>query len=101
MSGTKAAENSTINVRVQPRSSRGRVVGFRDGTLRASVTAPAQDGRANAALLELLADTLGLAKSRLNIVRGHTSRDKIVAVEGLTDGDIQRLLEPLGQTPNS
>ncbi len=64
-----------------------------------SVTAPPQDGRANAALLELLADTLGVAKTSLSIVRGSTSRDKVVAVEGLDVGDIQSILEPKSHSP--
>ena len=89
--GNDAVKSCTINVRVQPRASRNRVNGYRDGVLRVSVTAPPQDGRANAALLELLADVLGIAKSRLSIVRGHSSRDKVVAVDGLSAADIERL----------
>ena len=81
-----------ISVRVQPRASRNRILEFRDGTLRVSVTAPPHDGKANAALLQLLADTLAVAKLRLRIVRGHSSRDKLVAVDGLEAGEvIQRL----------
>ena len=78
-------EGCAIRVRVQPRASRDRVMGFRDGTLRVSVTAPPHDGRANVALLELLARRLGVARSRLRIVRGHAARDKVVAVEGMSE----------------
>ena len=92
--GNDAANSCTINVRVQPRASRNSVTGYRGGTVRVSVTAPPHGGRANAALLELLADALGVARSRLNIIRGHSGRDKIVVVEGLADEDINRLLEP-------
>ena len=94
-----ATTSCIIHVRVQPRASQSRVTGFRDGALRVSVTAPPQDGRANAALLGLLADTLGIAKTSLSIVRGLTSRDKVVAVEGLAAGDIQRILEPRSHSP--
>ena len=80
----------TISVSVQPRASRNRVAGYRDGTLRLSVTAPPQDGRANGAVLELLADALGVAKARLSIVRGHAGRDKVIAVEGLTGEEVRR-----------
>ena len=79
-------------MRVQPRASRDRVLGMREGALRVSVTAPPHDGKANAALLELLAETLGVAKSRLRIVRGHSSRDKVVAVDGLDAGEVRRML---------
>ena len=83
---------------MRARASRNRVAGFRDGTLRVSIAAPPLDGRANAALVELLADTLGVAKSRVSIVRGLASRDKVVAVEGLAAEEIQRLLDPQGQS---
>ena len=86
------SEGCTLNVRVRPRASRNRVGEYRDGALRVSVTAPPQDGRANAAVLELLADTLSVAKSRLHIVRGHLSRDKVVAVDGLAAEEAQRRL---------
>ena len=77
-----------ISVRVQPRASRDRLGEFRDGALRISVTAPPHDGRANAAVLELLADALSIARSRLRIVRGHASRDKVVEVNGLTGEEV-------------
>ena len=89
-----AGVSCSITVRVQPRASRNRVTGYRDGKMRVSVTAPPHGGRANAALLEVLADALGVAQSRLTIIRGHSGRDKIVAVEGLAAEDINRLLEP-------
>ena len=84
----------TISVRVQPRASRDRVLGLRDGALRVSVTAPPHDGKANTALLELLAGSLGVAKSRLSIVRGYTARDKVVAVAGLSRDEALRRIEP-------
>ena len=101
MHSNDAGVNCTITVRVQPRASRNRVDGHRDGALRVSVTAPPHGGRANAALLELLADALGVAKSRLTIIRGHSSRDKIVAVVGLAEEDINRLLEPTALHPTA
>ena len=88
-----SSNGCTISVRVHPRASRDRVLWMREGTLRVSVSAPPHDGKANAALLELLAESLGLAKSRLRIVRGHSSRDKVVAVDGLDAGEVRRMLE--------
>ena len=60
------------------------------------VTAPPQGGRANAAVVALLAKTLGVAKSRLQIVRGHGSRDKLVMVEALSEQEINQRLSHLG-----
>ncbi len=76
-----AAPGTLIAVRVTPRARRTSVV--REGAgLRVHVTAPPADGKANAAVTEALARALGVAKSRLVLVRGHSSRDKLFRVEG-------------------
>ncbi|MGP3699340.1 DUF167 domain-containing protein [Rhodobacter sp. NSM] len=62
-------------VRVTPRASRGKVE-VQDGTVRVHVTCVPEDGKANRAVTEALAKALGVAKSRLTLVRGATSRDK-------------------------
>ena len=80
-------------VKVQPKASRDQVVGYRDGVLQLRVTAPPDKGRANAAVVALLADALGLAKSRVRIVRGQSSRDKVLTVESLTPEDVHGILE--------
>ena len=80
-------------VKVQPKASRNQVVGYRDGVLQLRVTAPPDKGRANAAVVALLADALGVAKSRVRIVRGQSSRDKVLTVESLTPEDVRGILE--------
>ena len=80
-------------VKVQPKTSKDQVVGYRDGVLQLRVTAPPDKGRANAAVVALLADALGVAKSRVRIVRGQSSRDKVLAVESLTQEDVRGILE--------
>ena len=86
-------ESCTIKVRVQPKSSRNQVGGFQDGTLRVRVTATPTEGQANAAVIALLAKTLGVSKSRLEIIRGYSSRDKVVSVDTLTEQEVQRKIE--------
>ena len=88
-------DGCTINVRVQPRASRSRIVGMRDGALRLAVAAPPHDGEANAAMLELLAGALGVARSRLIILRGHSSRNKVVSIQGITLPEVESLLDSL------
>lgn len=71
-----AVEGAEIALRVTPRARRNALT--REGdTLRAQVTAPPEDGRANAAVQELLSEALGIAKSRIVLIRGATSRDKV------------------------
>ncbi|MDA0677429.1 MAG: DUF167 domain-containing protein [Chloroflexi bacterium] len=80
-----------INIRVQPRASRNEISEVDpDGTLRIRVTAPPTDGEANEAVLKLLAKHLGLPKSALTIVRGATTRNKVIKVEGLTDAEVRQ-----------
>jgi len=83
---------ATFKIRVQPKSSRNQVDGYKEGVLRLRVTAPPEAGKANAAVVSLLAQTLGIAMNQVRIVRGHASREKLVAVESLTPEEVERLL---------
>ncbi|MEE8466444.1 MAG: DUF167 domain-containing protein [Dehalococcoidia bacterium] len=89
----KPEDSCTLKVRVQPNASRNRVDGFEDGTLRLRVTAPPTEGQANAGVIALMAKTLGVSKSRLEIVRGHSSRDKVVSIDTLTEQEVRRRIE--------
>lgn len=77
-------DGATLALRVQPKAKRNAVAGERDGALKVSVTAPPEDGRANAAVLELLRDELDLGRAQVELLSGHTSRNKVVLVRGLT-----------------
>ena len=72
-----------ITVRVTPRAGRDEVVGFRDNVLLVKLKAPPADGAANQALEALLAGKLSLPKTSVFVARGHTSRLKVVGIEGL------------------
>jgi uncharacterized protein (TIGR00251 family) len=85
-------EQSTIEVRLQPRAARDEIVGERDGLLVVRVTAPPVAGRANEALCRLLARRLRVAPGRVTIRRGAGARDKVVQVEGLSSADLARAL---------
>jgi uncharacterized protein (TIGR00251 family) len=72
-----------IVVRLQARAHRDELVGVRDGVLLARVSAPPVDGRANRALCRLIARRAGVAASRVTIVRGERSRNKLIRVDGV------------------
>ena len=74
----------TLEILVQPRASRTRVVGEHDGRLKVQLAAPPVDGEANAALVELLAGLLGARKADVEILRGDTGRRKTVRVLGVS-----------------
>jgi uncharacterized protein (TIGR00251 family) len=83
------AERVVLSLHVQPGARRAAVVGTHGERLKVAVASPPTDGRANAALLEFLADRLDLPKSALELVSGPGSRDKRVAVHSsLTAQDI-------------
>ncbi|HUV53365.1 MAG TPA: DUF167 domain-containing protein [Dehalococcoidia bacterium] len=86
-------KRTTIDVHLQPGAKRDEIIGFRGDVLRAKVTAVAEKGRANQALLELVADAFGVPKSAIAIVRGQTSRNKVVSIQGLTREDLKAILE--------
>ena len=78
------ADSARINVYVQPRASKTAVVGMHDGCVKIRLAAPPVDGAANAALVEFVAEQVNVAKSRVRITAGLTSRRKTVEVEGVT-----------------
>lgn len=80
-----------VSVRVTPRARRNALA-FEDGILRAWLMAPPVEGAANAALLALLAERLGLPKRAVALVRGETSREKVVAIEGISAEELSRRL---------
>lgn len=76
----RAIPGAEFAVRVTPRASVNRLSDD-DGQLRAWVTAVPEDGRANKAVTELLAAALGVARTRLSLLRGATSREKLFRLD--------------------
>lgn len=68
-----------LNVRVTPKASRN-LIKEEEGNLKAYLSRPAQDGQANAQLIELLSEYLKVKKYQIKIIRGHKSRDKVVEI---------------------
>lgn len=81
-----------FRVRVQPRASRTEVAGPHGDGVRIRLAAPPVDGAANAELLGFLARELSVPSSAVRIVRGETSRSKLVEVRGTTPERVRRLL---------
>jgi len=79
-------------VRLRPGGRGDALLGVEDGVLRARVTAPPLEGRANKALRKLIAARVGVPFSRVEVVRGEKSRDKLIAVAGLDGAELERRL---------
>lgn len=73
----------SLAIKLQPRASRTEIGELLGEELRIKVTAPPVDAAANEALIRLLADRLGCPRNRIELIRGHTSRHKVVKLYGL------------------
>ncbi len=83
---------ATLRIHVTPGARQEQIVGWYGGSLRVKVKARPEKGRANQAVLGLLARRLGVAPASLRIVRGAASRDKLVEVDGLSDDEMRARL---------
>jgi uncharacterized protein (TIGR00251 family) len=79
-------------VHARPRSSRGAILGVRDGALDVALTAPPADGAANAELIKILARALDVRRGAVSIVAGASSRAKLVEVIGMSPDDARARL---------
>jgi uncharacterized protein YggU (UPF0235/DUF167 family) len=83
-----------VAVRVTPKSRVEAVEASRkDGTIRVRVTAAPEDGRANEAVLRLLRERLGVARSAIRITGGAAARRKWIEIDGMEEADLWRRLE--------
>lgn len=90
-------EGVTLPLRVQPKAKRNAVLGEQAGALKVGVTAPPEGGRANDAVLALLREAFGLARSQLALLSGQTNRNKLVLVRGVTPQQLIALIEGKGR----
>ncbi len=89
-----------LSVKVQPRASADEIAEPLGHELRVKVKAPPVDAAANEALLRLLAERLDCPRSRVELVRGHTSRHKVIKLHGVTvETALARLRPPDSNDP--
>jgi uncharacterized protein len=86
------AVSTRLRLRVAPGSARAGVVGRHGEAWKVRVAAPAEAGRANDAVVRLLAEALSLPRASVKLVSGHGARDKIVELAGIDPGEIDRRL---------
>jgi len=86
------AVSTRVRLRVSPGAARAGVVGRHGEAWKVRVAAPPEGGRANEAVVRLLADTLSLPREAVTLVSGHGTRDKIVELAGLGPSQIERRL---------
>ncbi len=87
-----SAEGTLVPVYVQPGAGADRVCGEHDGRLKVAVSAPPEGGKANRALVRLLAGSLGVSKSQVSIRSGHHSRRKEVFIERVAPDALEAII---------
>ena len=92
------AASTRLKLRVSPGARRPGIAGRHGDAWKIRVAEPPEDGRANEAVLDLLARTLDLPRSRFALVSGHSSREKIVVLDGVEQAQTERLLDSAGRT---
>jgi uncharacterized protein (TIGR00251 family) len=86
------ALSARVRLRVAPASARPGVVGRYGEGWKVRVAAPPENGRANEAVLGLLAETLRVPRTAVSLVSGHGTRDKIVELSGLDAAELEERL---------
>ncbi len=89
--------SATFSIKIQPRASKNEIIQMEGGGIKIRLTAPPVDGAANEALVKFLSDRLDIPKSQIEIVSGHTSKNKIVRIEGISQEDSERVLNKTGE----
>ncbi|MFC2013317.1 DUF167 domain-containing protein [Chloroflexota bacterium] len=89
-----AGSEAKIAVHVYPNATNNAVVGYVGGVLQMRVSAPPEKGKANEELVSFLSKVLGVSKSNISIIRGHATRNKLIAISGLGQDEVMRRLLP-------
>jgi uncharacterized protein (TIGR00251 family) len=81
-------EGVLLSIKVQPRASNNEIAGVLGNELRVKVTAPPVDSAANEGLLRFLAEKLACPRNKVELLRGHTSRHKIIRILGMNGNEV-------------
>lgn len=84
-----------VSVKVIPKSSCNKIVGWENGELKIKIAAPPDKGQANDALIAFLADCLDISKSSITLLRGDTARHKRLQIDGLSPEQFQQHIQRL------
>jgi uncharacterized protein (TIGR00251 family) len=89
----KEGDFMILRVIVQPKASQDRVVGFHGEALKVRVTAPPTGGKANQRLIKVLAERFNIGQSNIEIIHGHTSREKVLRIRNVKPNQVRNALK--------
>ena len=93
MSANKDSESIRLAVKVTPNAGRNEITGFKEGVLQVKIAAPPEKGKANKELTDFLSETLGMKKSSILIIKGQTSRNKVIVIEGISGDEVLKRIQ--------
>ena len=85
-------EQAKLTIRIHPGASKNMITGYCDGIFTIKITTRPEKGKANESLIKYLSKLLGIAKSRIEIQKGTTSRNKVISIQGLSTKSALSLL---------
>ncbi|HMF63688.1 MAG TPA: DUF167 domain-containing protein [Edaphobacter sp.] len=88
-------DGCTVSVRVHPGARKNGVSGVHAGAVKISLTTPPLDGRANEALIAVVAELLRIPRARVSLVSGMTSRTKVLRITGKSADEVRAALSPV------
>lgn len=83
-----------LHLFVQPKSSKNEIVGPHNDELKVKITSPPVDGQANEAVIKFFSKLLRIPKGQIELIRGETSRHKVIKIHGLSTEDLQKIVNP-------
>jgi uncharacterized protein (TIGR00251 family) len=89
-------DGAVIAVNVRPKAKQEGITGIHDGALKIGVNAPPEKGKANSAVISVLAKVLGMAKENIELHAGATSRKKKFIVYGISKSEVEKILNDSG-----
>jgi uncharacterized protein (TIGR00251 family) len=93
LSANKDSESIRLVVKVTPNAGRNEITGFKEGFLQVRIAAPPEKGKANKELTDFLSKTLGVKKSSILIIKGQTSRNKVIIIEGMSGDELLKRIQ--------
>ncbi|MGB8646429.1 MAG: DUF167 domain-containing protein [Anaerolineae bacterium] len=97
---SESGSGITLAVKVVPRAKRDEIVGIEGDALKVRLNAPPVEGRANEALIKFLSEVLGVRRADVEILRGETTRNKLVRIRGVSVAHTQERLHLQKTGPN-
>jgi uncharacterized protein (TIGR00251 family) len=92
LSADNDTKNRLLAVKVTPNAGRSEITGLKEGVLQVRIAAPPDKGKANKELVDFLSGVVGVRKSSILIVKGQASRNKAIAIEGMSAEEILKRL---------